>query len=222
MPYRGVPNPLRRAWDARVLPWLVEKACRSSNILAERRRWVPQASGEVLEIGVGSGLNLAFYDPARVTSVVGVDPSAALLVKARARVAAAPVTVDLTLAAAEALPFATARFDSAVVSYTLCSVADPARALAEIRRVLRPGAPLYFVEHGRSDDPRIRAWQARLTPAWRAISGNCHLDRDVAALLRAAGFALPALETGPAPDGLRLSSFTYQGIATTPAAGPRR
>ena len=216
MPYRGVPNPLRRAWDARVLPWLVEKACRSTTILAERRRWVPQAAGAVLEIGVGSGLNLAFYDPARVTSVVGIDPSAPLLVKARARVADAPVPVELIDSAAEDLPFAAARFDSAVVSYSLCSVADPARALAEVRRVLRPGAPLYFVEHGCSDDPRTSRWQARITPAWRALSGNCHLDRDVAALLRAADFALPTLETGPGPDGLRLTSFTYQGIATTP------
>ena len=199
-----------------MLPWLVEKACRSTSILAERRRWVPQAAGAVLEIGVGSGLNLAFYDPARVTSVVGIDPSAPLLVKARARVADAPVPVELIDSAAEDLPFAAARFDSAVVSYSLCSVADPARALAEVRRVLRPGAPLYFVEHGCSDDPRTSRWQARITPAWRALSGNCHLDRDVAALLRAAGFALPTLETGPGQDGLRLTSFTYQGIATTP------
>ncbi len=206
-------NPLRRAWDGRVLPWLVEKACRSTTILAERRRWVPQAAGEVLEVGVGSGLNLPFYDPARVTRVTGIDPSAPLLARARVRAGEAPVAVELIEAAAEALPMPAARFDSALVSYTLCSVAEPARALAEIRRVLRPDAPLYFVEHGRSDEPRIRAWQRRLTPAWRTIGGNCHLDRDIAALLRAAGFALTTLETGHVPGGGRLTSFTYQGIA---------
>lgn len=199
-----------------MLPWLVEKACRSTTILAERKRWVPQAAGEVLELGVGSGLNLAFYDPARVTRLVGIDPSVKLLARASARVDEAPVPVELVEAAAERLPFDAARFDSAVVSYTLCSVADPAQALAEVRRVLRPGAPLYFVEHGRSDRPGTQAWQRRLTPAWRTIGGNCHLDRDIAALLRAAGFALTTLETGHAPEGRALTSFTYQGVAVAP------
>ena len=153
-----------RGWDRRVLPWLVEKACRSTAIRAARERWVPQAAGEVLEVGVGSGLNLAFYDPARVHAVVGIDPSPELLARAGSRAEGAPVPVTLVLAAAEQLPFAAARFDSAIVTYTLCSVVDPVRALAEVRRVLRPGAPLYFVEHGRSDRARTRAWQARLTP----------------------------------------------------------
>lgn len=202
-----------RAWDRRVLPWLVEKACRSTTILAERRRWVPQAAGEVLELGVGSGLNLAFYDPAQARAVVGIDPSPELLAQARQRAEAAPVPVALVEAAAERLPFDAGRFDSALVSYTLCSVADPAAALAEVRRVLRPGAPLYFVEHGRSDRPRIRAWQARVTPVWRRLGGNCHLDRDIAQLLRDAGFALESLEAGHVEGGGRLTSYTYQGVA---------
>ena len=205
-----------RAWDRRVLPWLVEKACRSTTILAERRRWVPQAAGEVLELGVGSGLNLAFYDPAQARAVVGIDPSPELLAQARSRAEAAAVPVELVEAAAERLPFDADRFDSALVSYTLCSVADPAAALAEVRRVLRPGAPLYFVEHGRSDRPRVRAWQARVTPVWRRIGGNCHLDRDIAQLLRDAGFALTTLEEGHVEGGGRLTSYTYQGVAISP------
>ncbi|MBK7075666.1 MAG: class I SAM-dependent methyltransferase [Myxococcales bacterium] len=205
-----------RAWDRRVLPWLVEKACRSTTILAERKRWVPQAAGEVLELGVGSGLNLAFYDPAQARAVVGIDPSPELLVQARSRAEAAAVPVELVEAAAERLPFDADRFDSALVSYTLCSVADPAAALAEVRRVLRPGAPLYFVEHGRSDRPRVRAWQARVTPVWRRIGGNCHLDRDIAQLLRDAGFALTTLEEGHVEGGGRLTSYTYQGVAISP------
>jgi len=215
VPYRGVP--LRRLWDARVLPWLVEKSCRSTTILAERRRWIPQAAGQVLEVGVGSGLNLAFYDPGRVRSLAAIDPSPQLLDRAGSRAADAPVPVELIVAAAEALPFDAGRFDSAVISYTLCSVADPARALAEIRRVLRPGAPLYFVEHGRDlDDERTVAWQRRVTPLWRTIGGNCHLDRDIGGLLRAAGFELATLETGRAPGTGRLTGFTYQGVAVAP------
>lgn len=206
---------IRRAWDARVLPWLVEKACRSTSILAERKRWIPRAEGDVLELGVGSGLNLAFYEGARVTHVTGIDPSAPLLAKARARVAEAPVAVALVEAACEALPFERARFDSAVMTYTLCSVDDPARALGEVRRVLRPGARLYFVEHGASSEARTRAWQRRVTPVWRTVGGNCHLDRDSAALLRGAGFELAELEAGVVEGGGRLTSFTYQGVAVS-------
>ena len=204
---------LARVWNRRVLPWMVEKACRSRTILAERERWVPAASGQVLEIGVGSGLNLGFYDPARAHGVVGIDPSAELLVQARARADAAAVPVALVEAPAERLPFDAARFDSALVSYTLCSVVDPAAALAEVRRVLRPGAPLYFIEHGRSDRPRIQAWQRRVTPVWRRLGGNCHLDRDIAQLLRDAGFTLDPLEVGHVEGGGRLTSYTYQGVA---------
>lgn len=212
----GVAGVIRRAWDARVLPWLTEKACRSTSILAERRRWVPLAEGEVLEVGVGSGLNLAFYDRQRVSRVVGIDPSAELLARARARVGEAEVEVELVEAASEALPFADGRFDSAVMTYTLCSVGDPARALAELRRVMRRGARLYFVEHGRSEDERTRRWQRRVTPAWRVVGGNCHLDRDAAALLREAGFELERLRMRDDPDGGWLTRFTYQGVAVAP------
>lgn len=206
-------GPLRRAWDAWVLPWLVEKSCRSHAILDERKRWVPRAHGDILELGVGSGLNLAFYDPTRARAVAAIDPSPQLLARAAPRAAEAPVPVTLHEAAAEKLPFDAGRFDSALVTYTLCSVAEPARALAEVRRVLRPGAPLIFVEHGRSDRPRTAAWQRRITPLWRTAGGNCHLDRDIAAMLAEAGFALDELERGDVPGGGRLTSFTYQGVA---------
>lgn len=199
-------------WADRVLPFLVEKACRSRAILDERKRWVPRAHGEVLELGVGSGLNLAFYDRDRVERVTGIDPSAALLDRARPRASEAPVAVELVRAPAEALPFADRSFDSVVVTYALCSVEDPARALAEVRRVLRPGGELIFVEHGLSPDARTRRWQHRLTPMWRRIGGGCHLDRDHAQNLRDAGFALDPLATGYT-DGARFLSYTYEGIA---------
>lgn len=143
-------------WADRVLPGLVEKACRSTTILAERRRWIPRAHGEVLELGVGSGLNLAFYDAARVARVTGIDPAGALLARARPRAEAAPVPVALVAAPAEALPFADRAFDSAVITYSLCSVDEPARALAEVRRVLRPGGELILVEHGLAPPARPR------------------------------------------------------------------
>ena len=199
-------------WATRILPGLIEKACRSRTILGERRRWIPRAHGEVLELGVGSGLNLAFYDPARVARVTGVDPSAPLLSRAGPRVAQAPVPVELVEASAEQLPFDPGSFDSAIVTYSLCSMDEPARALAEVRRVLRPGGELVFIEHGLAPDARTRWWQRRLNPVWRRISGGCRLDRDLPAVLRGAGFAVDELTAGYS-GGVRWLSYTYQGTA---------
>ena len=199
-------------WSQRVLPYLIEKAGRSHGILEARKHWVPRAHGDVLEIGVGSGLNLPFYDPARARRVVAIDPSEPLLARARPRAADAAVSVELVAASAEALPFASASFDSAVMTYTLCSVRDPMQSLAELRRVLRPGGELVFVEHGLADDERTRGWQHRITPLWRRVAGNCHLDRDPRALLAAAGFRSDDLRAAPS-EGARWLSFVYQGSA---------
>ena len=207
---------LGELWDGHVLPRLVERACKSHVILEERRRCVPRASGEVLEVGVGSGLNLALYDPERVTRVVGIDPSEPLLVRASERARAAAVHVELVPAAAERLPFDAARFDSAVVTYTLCSVADVARALAEVRRVLRPRGRLLFIEHGAAPDGGPRRWQRRITPLWKRIGGNCHLDRDVKRELETGGFAIEELRAAYAEGSPRWLSFTYEGVAVTP------
>jgi SAM-dependent methyltransferase len=199
-------------WAQHVLPVLVEKGCRSRVILEERRRWVPRAHGDVLELGVGTGLNLPFYDANRVHKVTGIDPSPPLLARAGQRAARAPVEVELLEASAEQLPFDAAAFDSAVMTYCLCSMTDPARALGELRRVLRPGGQLVFVEHGLASDARTRWWQGKLTPIWRRFTGGCHLDRDVGTLLAAAGFHVDVLSAGYSA-GLRWLSFTYQGTA---------
>jgi ubiquinone/menaquinone biosynthesis C-methylase UbiE len=199
-------------WADRVLPHLIEKACRSHAILEARQRWVPRAHGDVLELGVGSGLNLAFYDAAKVGKVTGIDPSASLLVRAASRVAEAPVPVELIRGRAEALPFPDRSFDSAVVTYSLCSVGDPARALAEVRRVLRPGGELVFVEHGLARDAGTQRWQRWLTPLWRRVGGGCHLDRDMAAILRDAGYRSADLSADYA-EGAHWLSYTFQGTA---------
>jgi ubiquinone/menaquinone biosynthesis C-methylase UbiE len=156
---------------------------------------------------------LPFFDPARATSVVGLDVSAPLLGKARPRADAAPVPVTLVEGDAQAMPFDRARFDTVVLTYTLCSVPSPARTLAEIRRVLRTDGALIFVEHGRSPDPRAYRMQRWITPLWKRVGGNCHLDRDIAHELRAAGFVgdVHASDSDDQPSWL---SFKYQGIAT--------
>ena len=183
-------------------------------------RWLSAAAigtarGRVLEIGVGSGLNLPLYGAA-VERVCGIYPSPELLGRASGRMADARVPVSLVRASAEQLPFAEGAFDSVVMTWTLCSIPNPSTALSEMRRVLNSNGRLVFVEHGLSPEPRIVRWQRRLTPFWKRIGGGCHLDRKMDDLIRAAGFRVDALETGYM-RGPKPWTFMYQGTAT-PAA----
>jgi ubiquinone/menaquinone biosynthesis C-methylase UbiE len=164
-----------------------------------------------LEIGIGSGLNLPFY-PEAVETVIGVDPSPGLLhIAERSSRGSAPRT-ELIVGTAEDLPVEDHSIDCAVMSWTLCSVTDPDRALAEIRRVLRPDGFLSFVEHGLAPENRVRRLQHWLTPVWRRCAGNCHLDRPPASMVQRSGFRLDGVETGYA-RGPKPMTFMYEGIA---------
>ncbi|MBA3538786.1 MAG: methyltransferase domain-containing protein [Deltaproteobacteria bacterium] len=207
---------MRRWWDAHVYPHLLDRVCGGRAIEDERRRCVAQAAGHVLEVGIGSGLNLPFFDVHRVVDVVGVDPSAPLLARAAHRACGVPL--ELREAVAEQLPFDRARFDTVIFTYTLCSVTDPGRALAEARRVLRADGRLLFVEHGRSPDPATFRWQRRLTPVWTTVSGNCHLDRDIPRELEAAGFAIDQLGGYHGATRPGWLSFAYVGAARSAGA----
>ena len=165
----------------------------------------------MLEIGIGSGLNLPLY-PEAVDKVIGVDPSPGLLrLAAEASRRPSPET-ELIEGTAENLPLENGSVDCAVVSWTLCSVAEPNRALAEIRRVLKLGGVFSFVEHGLAPEPRIQRWQHWLTPLWCRCAGNCHLDRPTAALVEESGFRIEALKTGYAA-GPKPMAFMYEGLA---------
>ncbi|MDR7039902.1 SAM-dependent methyltransferase [Methylobacterium sp. BE186] len=194
-------------------PRLVGCLCGLADIAAERERLVPRASGTVLEIGFGPGLNLPYYDPERVTRVIGVDPSAAFLGLGAERRRAARVALDIRQAPAEDLPLADATIDTALVTFTLCSVADPARCLSEIRRVLRPGGSVLFVEHGLAPDAGVARWQRRLNPLWRALAVGCNLTRPVADNFRSAGFSLPELDAFYMPRSPRPLSYISRGVA---------
>ena len=200
-------------YDRRILPELINCGCRTRALTRERARLAPLASGEVLELGVGGGLNLRFYDPARVRAVHGVEPSPEL----RAKAAAAPRPDGLQLALregrAEALPYKDRRFDTVVCTFTLCSVQDVGAALAEARRVLRPGGRLLFCEHGLAPERRMARWQRRLEPAWSAMAGGCRLTRDVPAELRAAGFRIERLDQRYLRKVPKLAGWTSTGEA---------
>jgi ubiquinone/menaquinone biosynthesis C-methylase UbiE len=196
-----------------IVPRLLDLAMRNRVLDHYRQRTIETAQGLVLEVGVGSGLNLPLYGPAVTTRVVAVDPSPELLHLASKRTADAVIPVSLLRASAEHLPLADAVFDTIVMTWTLCSIPNPIAALTEMRRVLRPGGRLFFVEHGLSPEIRVARWQHRLTPCWKRIGGGCHLDREMDKLIHAAGFQIDAIETGYM-KGPRPWTFMYRGSAT--------
>ncbi len=199
-------------YEKYVLPRLIDLACSQPPMTALRQRYLAQAGGDVLEIGIGSGLNLAHYGDA-VTSITGVDPAAELTEKARERAAAVKAPVEVLGISGEALPIDNNQFDTVVCTWTLCSIPNPYRAADEMRRVLKPGGKLIFVEHGRADEHRVVKWQRRIEPLWKLIGGGCHLTRRADELLVNAGFALTAREAGYEP-GPKFAAYMVHGIAS--------
>ncbi len=194
-----------------VVPPMIALAMKTGEATRYRKKVVPGIEGRVLEIGIGSGLNLPFYSEA-VNAVVGLDPSAELLAMAQKRAGKTPFATELVNAPAEDMPFENASFDTVLTTWTLCSIGEPLAALAEMRRVLKPAGRLVFVEHGRARELRVIAWQDRLNPLWRRFFGGCNLNREIDALIEDGGFAISDLETeymkGPKPF-----TFTYAGHA---------
>jgi len=199
-------------YDRHILPYVIDLACGIKPVRRQRQKVVPLAQGRVLEVGIGTGLNLAHYDKSRISAIVGVDPALQMHRLARKRMERAGLDVELVGLSAEKLPLPDASFDSVVMTYTLCSIPDPVPAVRELRRVLKPGGRLLFCEHGRAPDENVRRWQQRLNPVWGRIGGGCHLDRDIPALLRAGGFDIPDLQTMYLP-GPRPLTYNYWGEA---------
>jgi|SRR5215471_7345815 len=194
------------------LPRIIEVSMRNRETTRVRQNWVPQAHGDVLEIGIGSGLNLPFYSE-EVRRIYGVEPSPELQKLARNRSVDKGMDVEfLTQSAEDPLPLPDQSIDTIVMTWTLCSIADAPRALRQMKRVLRPSGRLIFVEHGRAPDSSVAAWQDWLTPVWKHIGGGCHLNRKIDALLTEAGFAIDELWTTYLP-GPRPMTYTYQGFA---------
>lgn len=199
-------------YDRHILPHLIDFACGMGAVMKARSQLVPQARGRVLEIGIGSGLNLSFYDPQRVEVVVGVDPSAEMQALARERAARCQVPVEMIALELGQIQAADASFDDIVCTFTLCTIPDAIAALREMRRVLKPGGRLLFCEHGLAPDLPVVRWQKRLTPLWKQLAGGCHLDRDIPALIGAGGFHIRELSTGYL-KGPRPMTHVYRGWA---------
>jgi SAM-dependent methyltransferase len=176
-------------WEKYVVPRLIKCACGQPQFMKRRAQLVPKAQGDVLELGCGGGINLEFYDSGRVVSLAGIDPSPKLLDYCEQAAQRLGLPMRAQAGVGEALPFADASFDSIVVTFTLCSVQDNAQVVREMRRVLRPGGTILFLEHGGAPDPSVQRWQRRIEPVWKHIGGGCHLTRPISTLFTEHGFA---------------------------------
>ncbi|WP_166268868.1 class I SAM-dependent methyltransferase [Marinobacter caseinilyticus] len=204
-------------YDDRILPHLIDKVCSVGQVMKLRSQVVPRATGIVLEVGMGSGVNLAFYDPNNVSLVYGLEPSEGMRRKARTNLAKSPVKVEWVDLPGEEIPLADASVDTILLTFTLCTIPDWHKALGQMMRVLRPDGQLLFCEHGRSPDTDIEKWQNRITPTWKKIAGGCHLNRPIAEYLLEAGFELKELNNLYVPKTPKVAGYIYHGVAVKPA-----
>lgn len=200
-------------YDRYVLPHMINLACGAPPILKQRAKVVPKAEGRVLEVGMGSGLNLSFYDPRKVEMVFGLEPSEGMRRRARANLAESPVKVEWLGLPGEEIPLEDESVDTVVLTFTLCTIPDYRTALRQMRRVLKPDGRLLFCEHGEAPDESVRRWQARINPVWKKISGGCNLNRPIPSCLEETGFRIEELETMYLPKTPRIAGFNYWGRA---------
>ncbi len=199
-------------YDRHVLPHLLDGLCGIGPIMDERAALIPRARGRVLEVGIGSGLNLRYYDAGKVGSICGLDPAAEMQALGRKRARRIAIPVEQVTLSAETIVAPDASFDTVVSTFTLCTIPDAVAALREMRRVLRPDGELLFCEHGLAPEAGVQRWQQRITPYWKPIAGGCHLDRPIPELLAAGGFRIAELQQdylrGPRPW-----TYLYRGVA---------
>ncbi len=196
-----------------ILPRFINCACGTKPITYQRRKVVPQASGQILEIGIGTGLNLQHYDPNKVEKVIGLDPSEASWELARKNNPDIEFPLEFIGLPGEEIPLDDNSIDTVLVTFSLCTIPDPVAALAGMRRVLKPAGRLIFAEHGRAPDENVRKWQDRLNPYWQVIAGGCQLNRDIPELLSQGGFTITEIDSMYLPSTPRFAGFNYWGIA---------
>ncbi|MCB1708856.1 MAG: class I SAM-dependent methyltransferase [Halioglobus sp.] len=200
-------------YERQILPRLINCACGTRPMTKQREKVVPLASGVVLEIGIGTGRNLPFYDPALVQRLIGLDPSEQSWKLAADRAAHVDFDVEFVGLPGEQIPLEDASVDTVLVTYSLCTIPDPITALHGMARVLRPGGSLIFCEHGRAPDASVRAWQDRINPWWGKLLGGCHLNRDIPAILSDGGFRIGEMDSMYLPGTPKFAGFNVWGRA---------
>ena len=201
-------------YDRYVLPRVINFACSSKPNMKQREKIIHRAEGDVLEIGMGSGLNLLYYDRDKVRKVWGLEPSEGMRQLARRNMGGANLDLEMIDLPGEEIPLDSNSIDTVVVTYTLCTIPDAQKALHGMQRVLRPGGKLLFCEHGIAPDPGVAKWQNRLNPAWRLFAGGCNVNRDIPRVLESSGFHVIEDERMYIP-GIKVLSYNYWGSAVT-------
>jgi len=200
-------------YDTYVVPRIINVACGTKPVSYQRRKVVPMAEGRILEIGIGTGLNLDYYDPSKVEKLIGLDPSEESWRIAGKRAKDLPFDVEFIGLPGEEIPLDANSVDTVLVTFSLCTIPDPHTALEGMRRVLRPGGKLIFCEHGAAPDANVRKWQDRINPVWKAVCGGCNLNREIPSIIGGAGFEVKQMETMYLPSTPRIAGFNYWGAA---------
>jgi len=195
-----------------ILPHGLDLACGTKPTRKQREKVVPHAEGVVLEIGIGSGQNLPHYNPSKVTKIIGVDPDDHIWKRSARRREACPIEIERIGLSGEETPLENNLADTVVVTYSLCTIPDPVKALGEMKRILKPGGKILFSEHGKAPDASVHKWQNRIDPIWSKIAGGCHSGRDIPDLFKQADLKLEDLQEMYIP-GPKVLSYNYWGSA---------
>ena len=200
-------------YDKYILPKFLNCACGSKPIQYQRKKVVPHAEGIVLEVGIGSGLNLPFYDKSKISQIWGLDPSEELSVMARKTAEEEGLSVNFISSGAEEIPLPDNHFDTVLITYTMCTIPEVVRANIEIKRVLKNTGKLIFCEHGIAPDANIVKWQSRIDPFWGKIAGGCHINRNIPSILEDSGFKIIELDQMYLPSTPKIAGYNYWGFA---------
>lgn len=202
-------------YEKYLLPKFLNCACGSKPISYQRKKVVPMAEGKVLEIGIGSGLNLPFYDKSKLDELWGLDPSEGLSEMAKQVADEEAMEVNFISAGAEEIPLPDNHFDSVLVTYTMCTIPEVHRANKEIQRVLKGNGRLIFCEHGEAPDKNIKKWQNRINPLWKKLAGGCNINRNIPSLIQESGFDIIDLEEMYLPNTPKIAGYNYWGYAVS-------
>ncbi|MFV1977287.1 MAG: class I SAM-dependent methyltransferase, partial [Candidatus Scalindua sp.] len=200
-------------YERYILPHIIDMGCRHKSVQLQRGKVVPLAEGRVLEVGIGSGLNIPFYNAKKVDFVWGVEPSAGMRRKAKKNLARSAVEVRWLDLPGEEIPLENNSADTVLLTYTLCTISDWHTALRQMHRVIKPSGKLLFCEHGAAPDKSVLKWQNRINPIWKTVCGGCHLNRPISKYLYEGGFHIETMETLYLPKIPRIAGFNYVGVA---------
>ena len=201
-------------YEKYILPRFLNCACASEPITYQRKKVVPLAEGKILEVGIGSGLNLPFYNKSKIIEIWGIDPSEELNAMAKRVATEENIDVKFITSSAEDIPFPNNYFDTVLITYTMCTIPSVLKANEEMRRVLKSGGKMIFCEHGVSPDESIKKWQKRLNSIWGKIAGGCNINRDIPMLIKSSGFKIVMMDEMYLPKTPKIAGYNYWGYAT--------